>query len=447
LRTFPKLIIILISGLLPVHVIFAQVSSEVADLTKPISYKTYTGNDNVFVFYSGPGEEVKGHLRVDYPEPGSFIFRWSAFDTLINDWGPVFKTDNNALFSEEFALEEGGYRIEVSDGLDVDTVFYGWVFIDNFLVDVLEDENGELVQGKFTCDLVILNGFIYPDSFFYYDPVSFEKIELANGYSFLWTSDNPDLIIPNDDRVLNPNTTYRPPVIDTWYVLTATDSFGMEDVDSVFYETINVESDYSFEFFDKEESEAFEEPPSPTEDDAPLEVRFTNKSTNGYTFEWIFSDTIESDFFASEFTEDVNYQPVFTYKIPDDYYPILVAKSEEGCIDTFKIEEPITVVPSELEAPNVFSPEGLEQNRYFKVRFKSIKEFHIRIYSRTGNLVYKADVTDLYSWDGWDGNIMNSNRPAPPGAYFYVIEATGYDEVRYNKGPYRGVVYLFRGKN
>lgn len=447
MRTFPKLIPVLMFILSCFSIGFGQVSSEDADFIKPISYKSYTGNDKVFVFYSGPGEEVKGQLRVNYPQSGIFNFRWSAYDTVVNGWGPVFLTESNVAFSEASDLEEGGYKIEVSDGAGVDTVFYGWIFINNFLVDVEENENGELKQGKYTCDLVILNGYVYPDSFFYYDPVSFERIELANGYSFLWTSDNPDLIIPNDDRVLNPNTTYRPPVKDTWYLLTAIDSFGMEDVDSVFYETINVESDYSFEFFDKEESEAFEEPPNPTESDAPLEVRFTNKSTNGYTFEWIFSDTIESDFFANELTEDVNYQPVYTYKIPDDYYPMLVAISEEGCIDTFKVEEPITVVPSELEAPNVFSPEGLEQNRYFKVRFKSIKEFHIRIYSRTGNLVYKADVTDMYSWEGWDGNIMNSNRPAPPGAYYFVIEATGYDEVRYNKGPYKGVVYLFRGKN
>lgn len=427
--------------------IFSQVSSDDADAIRSVSYKTYTGDDKVFIFYSSPGDIVTGSLRVDYPVTGNYNFQWAAFDTISNDWGPAFKTDNNASFSEAAGLDEGGYRINVSNGLDVDTSFYGWVFIDNFLVDVEKTVDGRIKPFKYTCDFLILNGFVFPDHFFYYDPLSFEKIEMANGYTFLWTSDNSDLIIPNPSRVLSPNTTYRPPVIDTWYILTATDSFGMEDVDSVFYETIHVLSEYSYEFYDKEESNDFVEPPSPPESDAPLEVRFTNEAVNGNTFEWIFTDTIESDIFANEFTEDPEYQPVYNYMIPDDYYPMLVAKSEKGCVDTFKLEEPITVVPSELEAPNVFSPEGLEQNRYFKVKFKSIKEFHIRIYSRTGHLVYKADVTDLYSWDGWDGNIMNSSRPAPPGAYYYVIEATGYDEIRYNKGPYKGVVYLFRGKD
>ncbi|MBE0653286.1 MAG: gliding motility-associated C-terminal domain-containing protein [Bacteroidales bacterium] len=426
---------------------FSQLSSGSAGAERTISYKTYTGSDKVFIFYAPPGENVRGSLRADAPQPGLFNFDWTAFNPGLSSWGPVFKSETGVDFSLASDLAEGGYRVQVSNGADVDTFFYGWVFINNLLVDVEETPEGNVKPFKYTCDFLILNGAVYPDSFFYYDPVSYEKIELLNGFSFLWTSDNPDLIIPNPTRVLNPNTNYRPPVIDTWFILTATDSFGMQDVDSVFYETIHVRSEFSFEFFDKEESKDFIAAPNPTEADAPLKVRFTNESVNGYSFEWIYEDTTMADLFANEFTEDVNYQPEYIYKIPDDYYPRLVATSEEGCIDTFKVEDPIIIIPSELEAPNVFSPEGLEANRYFKVKFKSIKEFHIRIYSRTGNLVYKADVTDMYGWEGWDGNIMNSNRPAQPGVYYYVIEATGYDEVRYNRGPYKGAVHLFRGRD
>ncbi len=448
MKNFPAIILIsFLCSVFQPDVITGQVSSGNADAEKSISYKTYTGNDKVFVFFSPPGESITGSLRVNAPESGLFDFQWSEYDTLVNDWGPVFKTETGVSFSETEDLDEGGYQIRVTDGADVDTVYYGWVFINNLLVEIEQTPDGRIKPFKYTCDFLILNGFVTPDRYFYFDPISRERIELTNGVSFLWTSDNDELDIPNDDRVLNPNTTFRPPVVDTWYILTATDSFGMQDVDSVFYETIHVRSDFSFEFWDKEETEEYIEAPDPPESDAPLEVRFTNESINGYSFEWIFADSVESDLLANEFTEDVDYRPEYTYKIPDEYYPKLVATSEEGCIDTLEVEEPITVVPSELEAPNVFSPEGLPENQFFKVRFKSIKEFHIRIYSRTGNLVYKADVTDLYSWDGWNGNIMNSNRPAPTGAYYYVIEATGYDEVRYNKGPYKGVVYLFRGRD
>ena len=428
-------------------VMHAQVSSPRADAGKQISYNSYTGNDKVFVFYSSPGETVTGSLRTDYPQAGNYDFNWSKYDTLLNSWGPVFFSDAGVPFSEVENLEEGGYRIRVTNGAGVDTTYYAWLFIDNFLVDVEETADGRIKPFKYTCDFLILNGYIYPDVFYYYDPITNEKIELPNGYSFLWTSDNDELIIPNDDRVLNPNTTYRPPVVDTWYILTATDSFGMVDRDSVFYETIHVRSEFSFEFYDKEETNEYVEPPDPAEEDAPLMVRFTNESVNGFSFEWIFTDTLENEEFQAEYTVDEGYQPEFNYKIRDDYYPKLVATSEEGCIDTFKVEDRITVLPSELEAPNVFSPNGDGINDFFTVSFQSIKEFHIRIYSRTGNLVYKADVTDLYSWEGWNGNIMESDRRATPGAYYYVIEATGYDEIRYNKGPYKGVVYLFRGKD
>ena len=289
-----------------------------------------------------------------------------------------------------------------------------------------------------------MSGSVTTDTFYYFDPVTHESILALNGYSFLWTSDNQDLIIPNADRVLDPNTTFRPPTKDTWYYLTATDSFEMSVKDSVFYETIQVKSDFSYMFFDKVDTKEFVDPPSPPEDDAPLMVKFTNKTENGWSFEWIFSDTVKSDFFANELSDNFDYEPEYTYYIPADYYPALVATSEEGCIDTFRVEAPITVLESELEVPNVFTPNGDDINRYFKVKFKSIKQFTIRIYARSGNLVYKADVRDLYSWDGWDGNIKGSDRPASPGPYFYVIEATGYDSVKYRRGIYKGVVYLYR---
>jgi hypothetical protein len=46
-------------------------------------------------------------------------------------------------------------------------------------------------------------------------------------------------------------------------------------------------------------------------------------------------------------------------------------------------------------------------------------------------VVYKRKIDDIYSWDGWDGNMHNSSRKAPEGQYFYVVEAIGYDGVEY----------------
>ncbi len=430
--------------LFTVRAVTAQISSPQSDFAKHISYKSYTGEDSMFVFYELPDQSVSGRLTATGPVSGTFTFEWSAYDPLSGTFGPAFQTDNNVLQSTATGLDEGGYSVRTFNGDGTDTSFIAWVFIDDLRATIEKTASGNVPTYKYTCDFLVMSGSVIADTFYYYDPLTNESIKALNNYSFLWTSDNPDLIIPNADRVLDPNTTYRPPTKDTWYFLTASDSFNMSVRDSVFYESIQVKADFSFMFFDKADTKEYVEPPSPTEDDAPLKVKFTNKSENGFSYEWIYSDTIKSEYFANEFSDNFDYEPENTYYIPADYYPALVSRSEEGCIDTFKVEEPITVLPSDLEVPNVFTPNGDDNNQYFKVKFASISQFTIRIYSRTGALVYKADVNDMYSWDGWDGNVKGSDHPASPGAYYYVIEATGYDKVKYRRGIYRGVVYLYR---
>lgn len=435
---------LLLSGFLSLN---GQISAPDSDFSDTTDYRIDGKPDDIFVFYS-PGETQKGSLRATGPSPGNFQFDWSSFDTLSQTWNPL-STESGVTFSEINNLEEGAYQLRISNGVDVDTTFRAWVHLNSFNVLISSDSQDRIKFGKYFCGVLYLNASINIDTFFYYNLDNGERIFKSPKLDYEWTSDNPAMTIFNAKVGYESKSIENPPFEDTWFILTAEDYSGMSDQDSVFYESIEVKSEFSMEFYDKKETMEFIEPPS-NQDDAPLTVRFTNKSVNGFDFEWIYSDSIGnfgSSFFANYKTMSIDEQPEFTYKIPDDYYPMLVAKSEEGCIDTFKVEEAITVLPSELEAPNVFSPEGLEANRYFKVSFQSIKEFHLRIYSRTGNLVYKADVTDMYDWEGWNGNIMNSDRPAPPGIYYYIIEATGYDEERYNDGLYKGVVYLFRPKN
>jgi hypothetical protein len=50
---------------------------------------------------------------------------------------------------------------------------------------------------------------------------------------------------------------------------------------------------------------------------------------------------------------------------------------------------------------------------------------------RTGKVVYRRKIDNIYSWDGWNGNLHDSERRAPEGQYYYVVEATGYDGVEY----------------
>jgi hypothetical protein len=70
----------------------------------------------------------------------------------------------------------------------------------------------------------------------------------------------------------------------------------------------------------------------------------------------------------------------------------------------------------------------------------------ISIYSRTGLKVHAFE-GNIRDWGGWDGKIMNSNRDAPEGVYFYVIsQLDAYqdhnDPIR--KKEMKGFIHLYR---
>ena len=81
----------------------------------------------------------------------------------------------------------------------------------------------------------------------------------------------------------------------------------------------------------------------------------------------------------------------------------------------------VTVSISQIQVPNVFTPNGDGFNDEFRVAYKSIVKFQCWVYNRWGRQVYYwTDPTK-----GWDGKINGVD--AKPGAYFYVIKAYGSD--------------------
>lgn len=416
----------------------AQISSATVDHIDTLGY--LAGNparDPVFVFYQTDGLSKPGSLTATYPGAGSFNFEWRRYNPAINGFDPAFSTETGTTSSTVNNLDNGGYRVRIWDGAGIDMSYMSWVMLDHLRDSVLQTSEGTLPGFMYTCDIVALSGYVYPDTLIYYDLLTNQMITRPLSFSFKWTSDNEDLDIPNDTTILGPNISYNPPYKDTEYYLTATDEFGMTDVDDVFYESIQTKAEFSVEYLDKVTGEYTEDLTGDWSADkgsldAMLSVRFLNQSQNGASYEWTFLDTV-GGVLERETTYDLETITEFTYERADKYYyPYMISSSEENCIDTFRLVQAIHVVPSKLVIPNVFSPNGDGINDFFVFKHQSLESCQVTIVDRNGKMVYKRKIDDIYSWDGWDGNLHNSNRKAPEGQYYFVVEGLGYDGMEYS---------------
>jgi gliding motility-associated-like protein len=359
------------------------------------------------------------------------------------------------MFSTVSDLEDGAYQVRIWDGAATDTVMTAWVMLNQFYTQVEKTLDGKLPTYKFTCDFLVLTGIVTPDTVNYYDLITHNPIQRISGYRFKWTSDNDEIKIPNDTIILDPNITFQPPYEDTWYILTAIDEFGMTEVDSVFYESIQTKAEFSVEYYDKVtgayDSELTGDWSNPTDEnpvgstDAMLTVRFVNKSRNGDRFEWVFLDTI-GGIKESEITYDTAQRTEFTYERANEYYyPHMVSTSDAGCVDSFMLDEPIFVVESDLRIPNVFTPNGDGINDVFMFRHQSLEKCNITIVDRGGKVVYKKKIEDIYDWEGWNGKVHESGREAPEGQYYFVVEALGYDGEEYRDSYFYEKWKIFGG--
>ncbi len=373
-----------------------------------------TRRDPVFIYCpDGDGNPLFGSLTATPPGgTAGWDFTWTYYNPATNSYDSTVLAESGTASSTVNDLGSGGYAVRIRDAATLDTTFYAWVFVDTPRV--------KAAVLNFTCDYVALKGDTASAPFAYYNTSKDSAINLRNGLTFLWTA-VPESAIPWPDLETDP-IIYNPPYEDTWYTLKVTDSFGCRNSASVFYETIHVKADFEVD---------------PDNGEAPLEVTFTNKSINGVTYEWKFGD--DTVFYGE--TPDPH-----TYYIPGDYVPVLVATSEEGCVDSIAFES-IKVEPSALTIPNVFTPNGDGYNDYFRVYGKSLQFIKVRVYNRQGMKVYEytGHGAALKDYEGWDGRI-NGHGKASPGVYYYIIKAVGWDDVEYHGKEYRGTVYLFRNR-
>ena len=168
---------------------------------------------------------------------------------------------------------------------------------------------------------------------------------------------------------------------------------------------------------------------------APLPVTFYNNSasslgSSSITAYWNFGNATTS------VTTESNLSPVTTYSLPGTYKVTMFA-NKGTCIDTLSLNIEVEI-PSVMEIPNVFTPNGDNVNDLFFLKASNLETITIHIYDRWGHIVYISE--SEHGNIEWDGKYQ-SGKQAADGTYFYLIKAMGKDGKAYDK---KGTVSLYR---
>jgi len=149
----------------------------------------------------------------------------------------------------------------------------------------------------------------------------------------------------------------------------------------------------------------------------------------GKRCEWHFGDE------TTEKNCDPQVEHIFTEGGCYEPYLIVMNRDLPECRDTAFLETCIPVDnASEIEVPNVFSPNGDGINDFFQVKAQTLKTFSGTIVNRWGRTVFEWENWENYE-DGWDGKLQGGT-DASPGVYYYVIKAIGMDDIEYDlHGP------------
>jgi gliding motility-associated-like protein len=125
---------------------------------------------------------------------------------------------------------------------------------------------------------------------------------------------------------------------------------------------------------------------------------------------------------------------VFIYRFQEagEYQARLRVSHPFGC--AAQRTRTITVRDS-LDCPNVFTPNDDGRNDLFIVKTNGVTVYSLKVFSRSGVLVYQAEAPVLI----WDGRNL-SGQELLPGTYYYIISEVGGSGEMEKKG----FVYLYR---
>lgn len=428
--------------------ISAQVYAPAANDSFDAKYNLPGGTDEVFVF-NKPDYGVKISASITAVSPDKLIgwtFQWSVFDQATLTYNAIPGSGSGWFSSVDTISVSSGYQVVMTKGI-ISHTFRIWILINDLDVQIVnKDVDNKLLFGYYNCSSLDLRADSTMFLLYYFNPVSKERIFVDPAVKIRWKTDNVVATVPPSR--LNTRVT-NPPYEDTWYTLTLLDVFGLERSDSVFYESIQSKAEMTATYVNLGDEAEY---PGMNYDtlyadnilSAPGKYRFDlSASKNMASYKIDFGDG--ESFISGGDTLKV----VHEYKLPGNYQAVLTTKSEKPyeCTDT--ILKPAVLLPADAEnfgIPNVFTPNNDGQNDVFRCSDVSVLNIDITIFDRAGLKVhtYAGSIRD---WNGWDGNVRNSERKAPEGVYFYVISMLAAYEDKSNpigSKVLRGYFHLYR---
>lgn len=433
-----KKILILFIGLVLGLSGYSQITSTTANYFEATEY---SDSDFVFVFCT---DDINGGSLIanDSTHYGGYNFEWCKFNETTKDFTDTlidFTFNPDSTQSVISDLSTGGYKVILTNA-DTIQEYVAWIYNATDRSIELEFDNSN------NCDYMaiwaipnIATSTFFNTTLVYYDISTGDSYSLKNRVVLYEWSARPDFEFVKYNSPFNSMLVL--PTEDITFSVSVTDRFGCVVTDEINYTAIETKADFRWTSFDDKTFEELEN--GDTEADlsgsAPLTVQFFNESKNGEEYIWCFGDSTRNDDIDTVFTNDITEEPTHTYYYTRDtgktYTMKLYSISDYGCKDSCSFN--IKVLPTKIEFPNVFSPNHDNVNEVFILtEFQSIRNFKITIFNRVGQVVhqYEGDVRD---WDGWDGKVKNSNRMAPAGNYFFVVEVKGWDNKEYNNKTFK----------
>ncbi len=358
-----------------------------------------------------------------------FLFNGITLSTEIRYTGTesdVEWTDFDGNFvanTPEFSPEDGeGYILKIGgrDSL--------WIWVIDYAKYPLTISKVEVVEAEDKCDFIkIVPEFSAPDLIYKDKNGATHRLPRAltltyDAVSFsgdAWTEPMPQTykqITPFTEIVLEAplcNTQFTLSGDDWGQKLGVTQSVAISEL----YQAIAVEAHLKATIEERAGKNERDRSGSDISGSGPLVVFFESRANpiDGIYYDWRIYPQGNPSNYTHYSDKDLRY----TFNESGDYRVLLTVISSGGCEYTDSID--VKVLESQLEVPNVFTPNGDGKNDEFRVAYRSLKSYSCYVYNRWGRQVFHS--TDPAK--GWDGTI--NGKEAAQGAYYYVIQATGTD--------------------